>query len=413
VVRLAASDPVWTFHGTPTGQPPAAVLRLEGLLVSGQDIVLTGGFTSVTLSCCTFDPGSSGDLLTPPSTWGTSVDGRDLRPTRLWVDGVVEELAIDRCILGPVRTRASGVIEHLLATDSVIQGLPVSRDAALSADVIFDPVGLGRQLRHGRDPLSAWLATQLTPANLTGLTGLGDDDPLPGSLLDAIVVDLDAVIAGPLIWTAARFARRALRPSTEAWVAAAPTGPELAQLNRQLLAEAYPVALADAAVAAHDGLTELRRCTLLGAAWVHRLECSESILDEVVTVEDVQDGCVRFSAWSRESALPRRYESVGVAAHGAVFASRRFGEAAFAELLDSADAAIVSWDTAGDPSIRTGSEGGSEMGAFCREQTAVKERSLLIKFDEYLPIGVTPVLIPVPGPDAAGEKERARPWPPT
>jgi hypothetical protein len=53
------------------------------------------------------------------------------------------------------------------------------------------------------------------------------------------------------------------------------------------------------------------------------------------------------------------------------------------------------------------------MGAYSREQAAVKERSLLIKFDEYLPVGVTPVLIPVPGPDASGEKERARPWPPT
>jgi hypothetical protein len=333
--------------------------------------------------------------------------------TRLWVDGVVESLVIDRCILGPVRTRGNAVVEHLLATDSIIQGLPASTDASLSADVVFDPVGLGRQLRHGRDPLSAWLSSQLDPATLGALTALGDDDPLSASLLSALVVDLDGIIAGPLIWTASRFARRALRPSTEAWISAAPTGPELARLNRQLLTEAYPVALADAAIAAHDGLTELRRCTLLGPAWVHRLECSESILDDVVTVEDVQDGCIRFSAWSDESALPRRYESVGVARHAAVFASRRYGEATFAELLDSADTAIVTSDTAGTPSIRAGSEAGSEMGAYCGEQAAVKERSLLIKFDEYLPIGVTPVLIPVPGPDAAGEKERSRPWPPT
>jgi hypothetical protein len=413
VIRLSPGDPPWTLQGTPPGQPPVAQLRLEGLLLSGQDIALTGGFTSVTLSCCTFDPGSSGDLLTPPTIWGVTVDGRDLVPTRLWIDGFVETLVIDRCILGPIRTRGSGVIQHLLATDSVIQGLPASTDAMLAADVIFDPVGLGRQLRHGRDPLSAWLASQLTPASLAALTALSDDDPLPGPLLDALVVDLNAVIAGPLIWTAARFVRRALRPSTEAWIAAAPTGPELAQLNRQLLTEAYPVALADAAIVAHDGLTELRRCTLLGSAWMHRLECSESILDDVVTVEDVQDGCVRFSAWSSESALPRRYESVGVARHAALFASRRFGEATFAELLDSADAAIVTSDTAGAPSIRAGSAGGSEMGAYSREQAAVKERSLLIKFDEYLPVGLTPILIPVPGPDASGEKERARPWPPT
>jgi hypothetical protein len=53
------------------------------------------------------------------------------------------------------------------------------------------------------------------------------------------------------------------------------------------------------------------------------------------------------------------------------------------------------------------------MGAFCRDAAAVKERSLEIKLDEFLPVGLTPVLIPMPPFDAAAETTRGRPWPPT
>ena len=46
-----------------------------------------------------------------------------------------------------------------------------------------------------------------------------------------------------------------------------------------------------------------------------------------------------------------------------------------------------------DPSIGAGAEDGSEMGAFWRDKNPIKERSLLIKYQEYMPIGLTPVLI--------------------
>jgi hypothetical protein len=204
-----------------------------------------------------------------------------------------------------------------------------------------------------------------------------------------------------------------LRNSTLAAVATNPTGDALRALNRQLLTEAYPLALADAALATDAGLIELTRCTVLGAAYVHRLECSESILDDVVRVQNAQDGCVRFSAWSTDSALPRRYESVEIAPGAPIMVSRRFGEWGYAQLHDGADSAIVGGNTGGPPSLLAGSHDNSEMGVFCRDNAAVKDRSLLIKLQEFLPIGLSPVLIHLPEADPEGELTRGRPWPPT
>jgi hypothetical protein len=53
------------------------------------------------------------------------------------------------------------------------------------------------------------------------------------------------------------------------------------------------------------------------------------------------------------------------------------------------------------------------MGVFCRDNAAVKDRSLLIKLQEFLPIGLSPVLIHLPEADPEGELTRGRPWPPT
>jgi hypothetical protein len=52
------------------------------------------------------------------------------------------------------------------------------------------------------------------------------------------------------------------------------------------------------------------------------------------------------------------------------------------------------------------------MGVFCRDLASVKDRSLLIKAQEYLPVGIAPVLIHLPEADPVGELTRGRPWPP-
>jgi hypothetical protein len=411
VIRITPGTDPWIFQGAASPGQPGARLRLEGILLSGTDLVLRGRFEEVVLSCCTLDPGTSGDLRTPLEVWDRSVDGRDLSPATVWAEGDVHTLTVDRCITGPIRTRQNGLIETLTITDSVLQGLPSEPGPTLTA--LRDAYGMFSALKHRRDPLSEWLAGQLSGPSAAAVAAHADGDPVPPADQQLIVDDLQAVIAGALVWNAARFTGRPLRASTQAAAQAPPTGPALAALNRQLLAEAYPLALADAALAADAGLVELSRCTVLGPAYVHRLECSESILDDVVRVINAQDGCVRFSAWSTDSTLPRRYESVQIAPRAPILVSRRFGEWGYAQVHDGADSAILSANTGGPPSILTGSHDGSEMGVFCRDGAAIKDRSLLIKLQEYLPVGLSPVLLHLPAADPQGELMRGRPWPPT
>ena len=406
VIRLAPGAAPWVFTGED------ATLRLEGLLISGVDIVLRGRFEQVVLSCCTLDPGSSGSLRTPPSTWDVSADGRELRPVTVWVEGQVRSLVLDRSITGPIRTRTGGLIESLAATDSILQGLPTEPAGTLSR--LRDADAMLSALRYRRDELGTWLAGQLDAATTAVVNAHVENTDVSAADAQLVAAALQAVIDGPLVWTAGRFADRPLADATADAVAEALVSPpaDLAPLNRQLLAEAYPLALADAALATESGAVDLVRCTVLGPAYVHQLDCSESILDDVARVRNAQDGCIRFSAWSTGSALGRRYESVQIAPGAPILHSRRYGEWGYGQLHDGADSAIVGGNTGGPPSLLTGSHGSSEMGVFCRDNAAVKDRSLLIKLQEYLPIGLSPVLIHLPEADPEGELTRGRPWPP-
>ncbi len=247
----------WVFRADASGE---ARLALTGLFVSGGDIVLRGPFAEVSISCCTFDPGT---LDSVTGNVALAADRRSLAPCRLWVEGQVERLVVDRSIVGPIRTRRGGKVTELDAADTVLQ----------------------------------------------------------------------AVVAG-------------------------------------------------GALDLSDTLASLTRCTVLGPAAVHRLEASECILDDDVLVEDVQHGCVRFTAHTVSSVLPRQYESVVIARKAPLFVSRAFGDPAYAQLLQSAGAAILA-----------GAENGSEMGAFSRELGAIKERALLIKYEEYMPLGLAPAIV--------------------
>lgn len=404
VVR-AAGGAEWVFTGA------GGRLRLEGLLVSGTDIVLRGDFTDVVVSCCTLDPGGSGALHTPPAVWDDAVDGRDLAPTTLWIEGTVDSLTIDRSIVGPVRTRTTGLVDELLVSDSVVQGLPAELPGDL--DLLRDADSIVSALRFQREPLSTWLAGQVDAATTTAVSAHAENTPVTSATAALVVSALQAVVDGPLVWDASRFAERLLSPATLAAVAAPPAdAPGIRSLNRRLLAEAYPLALADAALALEAGVVRLERSTVLGRAFVHRLTCSESILDDLTIVRDAQDGCVRFSAWATGSRLPRRYESVELAPGAPVMVSRRYGEWGYAQLSDGADSAILSGNTSAAATVLSGSENRSEMGVFCRDLASVKDRSLLIKAQEYLPVGLAPVIIHLPEADPVGELTRGRPWPP-
>jgi hypothetical protein len=102
-----------------------------------------------------------------------------------------------------------------------------------------------------------------------------------------------------------------------------------------------------------SGEVVLVRSTILGTLAVHRLDASESILGDVATTGDPQHGCVRFSAWADGSILPRKYESVRIAAGAELFTSRLFGQPGYAQLRTDADTAILPTIVpGGDPATR-------------------------------------------------------------
>jgi hypothetical protein len=385
----AGNPPVaWTFTGG-----AGAELTLDGLFVSGGDIVLRGAFASVRLTGCTADPGT---LNAAGDGYTESADGRGLAPVRIWIEadpaaaagapGAIERLEIDHCVLGPVRTRHGGAVEEVAIRDSVVQGT----DPAGGGLTVDDPELLVRSLAAD-NPLSAHILGLLSNTARDAVTSY-QSGLLSATALGKVVSGLNAVIGGASIYGEALFADVTLPEDVAALVAegaAADTG----ALNLGLLEAAFPVPLAPAALALAAGAVDLRRVTVLGDAYVHRLSASDSILAGLTVAEDAQDGCIRFSAVLRGSRVPRRYLSVSLVPGAAVFTSTSFGNPAYSQLLDTADRAIDSGATR--VTITAGAESGSEMGAWSSLLAPVKEKGLLVKYAEYMPLGLTPVVVHV------------------
>jgi hypothetical protein len=302
LIRLP-EGPVGTSFEWVFASKDQSCLVLDGLFISGGDIVLRGDFDCVTITCCTLDPGSTPrKLSSPPAIFAHAADRRELVPTRLWIEGgIVGTLAIERSITGPILTRAGGKVETVTITDSIVQAIPNSTPGTLSSPPDSSPP---------------------------------ESPPKPSS--------------------------------------------------------------SDTALALDDGEVHLSRCTVMGQISVHRLDASECILRDFATVDDTQRGCVRFTAWADGSVLPRKYESVRIPPGAPVFTSTDVGQPGFGQLLPTADSAILpAADATGAPqnTISEGAEDGSEMGAFAREKNPIKERGLLIKYQEFMPAGLVPVVV--------------------
>ncbi len=229
-------------------------LHLEGLLISGGDLVLRGEFASVTLRYCTLDPGDAGPMGLPaPAIFGQAVDGRDLRPCRLWIEAKVQQLIIDRCITGPIRTRHNGAIEQLTISDSIVQSIRTAGFGPLAVSDLKDATRLASKLRAAADPLSQLIQTQLPAATRTALSAYNSGNPPVAGLQTELVDGLNALLAGPSLYDPARFSRVPISPATQALIAQNPVGPELARLNRLLLEEGFPLELADLALGTASG----------------------------------------------------------------------------------------------------------------------------------------------------------------
>jgi hypothetical protein len=335
---------------------PAGILALDGLLISGGDVVLRGSFDSVRITACTLDPGTEGPPKadgSPGPAFDTAVDGRLLAATRLRIEGVVREMVVDHCVLGPIRIGAGGSLDTLTVTDSVVQALPGDLDLPGVA-VGPEPIPSGMVI-----PLQP--PTPVVGAAPSAMTSPGPATPAAGTPTTPTTPTTPSGPTGPT------------GPSGPAAGSGGPTAPFLIPQVQPSLALALP-----------DTTVTLERVTVLGPLAVHRLDATDCILDGVATVEDTQQGCARFTAWATGSVLPHRFEAVELPANAPLFVSRAFGDPGYAYLLDSAD-----------PAVAQGAQNGSEMGAFSFLLGPIKERGLALKYAEYLPLGVTPVVVHV------------------
>ena len=351
VIRWSGGGAIWTIVGA------GGSLVLQGLWLQGADMVLTGAFETVRLRLMTLDPGTAGE---GGALFAQAIDGMPLAPTTLWIEGTVQNLVLERCITGPIRTRNGGAVEQTTATDSIIQAIPTHTLTPTAP--ILDPAALAAAWKAaladagkaGGDPVSQAVVAAMPQATKDALGAY-----VLGSVPDAaLIADMTAVLAGQ---------------------------------DRTVMESAFPLALADLALGGASGETALSRCTVLGPSAVHWLSASECILDDVAAVEDTQHGCVRFSAYARGSVLHAPYRSVTIPPKGPVFRSRSFGDPNYARLDRLADAAIIDPE-AGD-SILGGAQNESEMGAFKLENIALIKRGLALKYEEYAPLGVYPVWI--------------------
>jgi hypothetical protein len=365
---IAAIPATWTITGdgsAATGTP--TILILEGLWLVGADIILTGTFDAVYLRMVTIDPGTASPPGTAASFFQTAIDDQPLGPGTLWIEGSVTNLTLERSITGPIRTRNGGVVITMNASDSVIQSIPTHAVTAATpmaaAPTPFDAASLAASLKFSTNSLAA-----------TALAG----DAALSTALDAYAVNTtpDATLI-TLMTTA------------------------IQQFSRVQAEAAWPLALADLALGFQEGAVSLSRCTVLGPTYTHQLSASESILDDLATVEDAQAGCVRFSAYASGSTLHQPFRSVQIAPGSPLFRTRDFNQPEYVRLRDDTDTFILAAGTGINcctnesvaETILEGAQNGSEMGVYCLARVPLKRRGLVLKFEEYAPIGQLPVWI--------------------
>jgi hypothetical protein len=111
----------------------------------------------------------------------------------------------------------------------------------------------------------------------------------------------------------------------------------------------------------------------IGGTWAHALQ-----------VHDDQHGCIRLSRFAGVGdRLPQNVECVAGDEARLRFVSIAFGDAAYGQLARTCDFRILERGPDDD-----------EMGAYGRLREAHKWRNLQIRYREFMPLGIRPLLIP-------------------
>jgi hypothetical protein len=136
------------------------------------------------------------------------------------------------------------------------------------------------------------------------------------------------------------------------------------------------------ALAQPRGILAIAASTVLGAINVRELEASEVLSTGKITVDNLQEGCIRFSVYEHTSYVPRAYRCHTITNDAGIFTSKIFGDASYCQLSDNAPQTFT-----------RGGEDGVEIGAFSSLLNTIKLDSLRAKVDEFVPFGLIPIFI--------------------
>lgn len=142
----------------------------------------------------------------------------------------------------------------------------------------------------------------------------------------------------------------------------------------------------------YSGAAVMQNVTVLGRVRAERIEGSGVIFKGLLEVFDQQSGCLKFCYFAEDPAdpaygvnrLPPNYACVSGNDARLIFTSEIFGEPAYCQLSLECD-----------PRILEEGPGVDQMGAFNFLSEAHKWRNLRIRFREFMPVGIRPLLIPI------------------
>ena len=134
---------------------------------------------------------------------------------------------------------AVGVWVILYFTSVSVGGPPMLRVGELR-----DSTNLAVKLRDKRDPVSDYLASQLSPEMQQTLKVYDGTSPLPEADQRRLIDELNGLLRGPSLYDEQRFAQVKLTDEAQKFIKLNPQGENLIRLNRVLLEEAYPAEIA-------------------------------------------------------------------------------------------------------------------------------------------------------------------------
>ena len=115
--------------------------------------------------------------------------------------------------------------------------------STFSVDDVKDLTSFAKRLKAEERQVDIWLGRELSAKAREDLQSQPVQPREPTPLAAKLVQELNRIIAGPSVFEQQRFAGISLRKGTKLLLSQHPQGKELAQLNRLLLEDAYPLEL--------------------------------------------------------------------------------------------------------------------------------------------------------------------------